>query len=109
MKFYMVMLTVFILAYGVPTYSLMYGVEKFSWHIPRAIINLAYWQIFGELTIIDEIESKLPDEHSFLSINRTFSLVGNYEIGGYIVFFLLIAYMTVASVLLINLLIAMFR
>ncbi|CAF0806293.1 unnamed protein product [Adineta ricciae] len=89
MKFYMVMLTVFILAYGVPTYSLMYGVEKFSWHIPRAIINIAYWQIFGELTIIDEIER-------------------NYEIGGYVVFFLLIAYMTVASVLLINLLIAMF-
>jgi hypothetical protein len=32
----------------------------------------------------------------------------NYEISGYVVFILLIAYMTVASVLLINLLIAMF-
>ena len=41
MKFYMVMLTVFILSFGVPTYSLIYGVQQFSWHIPRAIINLA--------------------------------------------------------------------
>ncbi|CAF4060228.1 unnamed protein product [Rotaria sordida] len=83
------MLTIFILAYGVPTYSLLYGVQKFSWHIPRAILNLAYWQMFGELEVLDDIEK-------------------NYEITGYVVFILLIAYMTVASVLLINLLIAMF-
>lgn len=51
------MLTVFILAYGVPAYSLIYGVEKFSWHIPRVILNLAYWQIFGELEVLGEIES----------------------------------------------------
>jgi len=51
------MLTVFILAYGVPAYSLLYGVQKFSWHIPRAILNLAYWQIFGELEVLGDIES----------------------------------------------------
>jgi len=51
------MLTVFILAFGVPAYSLMYGVEEFTWHLPRSILNIAYWQIFGELTILDEIES----------------------------------------------------
>ncbi|CAF4296461.1 unnamed protein product, partial [Adineta steineri] len=89
MKFFMLVITVFILAFGVPAYSLMYGVEKFSWSIPRSIINMAYWQIFGELTILDEIEK-------------------NYDISGYIVFILLILYMIVASVLLINLLIAMF-
>ncbi|CAF1272530.1 unnamed protein product [Adineta steineri] len=88
MKFFMLVITVFILAFGVPAYSLMYGVEKFSWSIPRSIINMAYWQIFGELTILDEIEE-------------------NYDISGYIVFILLILYMTVSSVLLINLLIAM--
>jgi hypothetical protein len=55
----MLMLTVFILAFGVPTYSLVYGVQKFSWHIPRAILNLAYWQIFGELEVLGDIESKL--------------------------------------------------
>ncbi|CAF4317460.1 unnamed protein product, partial [Adineta steineri] len=70
MKFYMVMLTVFILAFGVPSYSLMYGVQEFSFHTPRAIINLAYWQIFGEIEILGDIEK-------------------NYEINGYIVFILL--------------------
>ena len=51
------MLVVFILAFGVPTYSLVYGVQQFSWHLPRYILNLAYWQIFGELEVLDEIES----------------------------------------------------
>jgi hypothetical protein len=51
------MLTLFILAFGVPAYSLMYGVEEFTWHVPRSILNVGYWQIFGELQILDEIES----------------------------------------------------
>jgi hypothetical protein len=42
LKFYIIILTIFILDYGVPTYSLIYGVQQFSWHMPRAIINLAY-------------------------------------------------------------------
>ncbi|CAF1238508.1 unnamed protein product [Rotaria sordida] len=89
LKFFMLMLTVFILAFGVPAYSLLDDVEKHSWHLPRYIINFAYWQIFGELQEIDQIEK-------------------NYELSGYVIFFLLVAYMTVANILLINLLIAMF-
>ncbi|CAF1494168.1 unnamed protein product, partial [Adineta steineri] len=88
LTFFMLMLTVFVLAFGVPTYSLLNDVQNFSWHMPRRIINLAYWQIF-ELQIVEDIEK-------------------NYELNGYVMFFLLIAYITVASVLLINLLIAMF-
>jgi hypothetical protein len=53
----MLILTVFILAFGVPTYSLVHDVQKFSWHMPRHIINLAYWQIFGELNTMDDIDS----------------------------------------------------
>jgi hypothetical protein len=51
----MLMLVVFVLAFGVPTYSLLHGVQNFSWHMPRDIINLAYWQLFGELHVIDDI------------------------------------------------------
>jgi len=104
----MLMLTVFILAFGVPSYSLIYGVQNFSWHIPRAILNLAYWQIFGELTILDDIESLFLSLPEFL-LKYSLHFLENYELSGYVVFILLIAYMTVASVLLINLLIAMFR
>ncbi|CAF2970713.1 unnamed protein product [Rotaria sp. Silwood2] len=86
LKFFVLMLIVFILAFGVPSYSLIYGVQKFSWHLPRIILNHGFWEIFGELNVLE-----------------TFST------NGYIVFFLLVAYMAVVSILMINLLIAMFR
>lgn len=62
MKFFMLMLTVFVLAFGVPAYSLLYGVEKWSWHVPRLLINMAYWEMFGELTVLDEIEGERSSE-----------------------------------------------
>jgi hypothetical protein len=65
----MIMLTVFILAFGVPTYSLIFGVQKFSWHLPRSILNLAYWQIFGEVEILDEIESLFFFNKYFQKLN----------------------------------------
>ena len=59
----MLIITVFILAFGVPTYSLLHDVQKFSWHIPREIINLAYWEIFGELDTVDDVKSSFhPNE-----------------------------------------------
>ena len=89
MKFFMLMLTVFILAFGVPAHSLIYGVEEFTWHLPRDIFNIAYYQIFGELEILDKIAR-------------------DYKLSGYVLFVLHSLYLTVANVLLINLLIAMF-
>lgn len=59
MKFFMLMLTVFILAFGVPAHSLIYGVEKFTWDLPRDVLNIAYYQIFGELEILDSIGRKI--------------------------------------------------
>lgn len=52
------MLTVFILAFGISSYSLIYGVQKFDLNIPRQIFNLAYWQIFGELNALELFEGK---------------------------------------------------
>ncbi|CAF3840513.1 unnamed protein product [Adineta steineri] len=89
LKFFMLMLIVFILAFGVSSYSLIYGVRPFTWHLPREIVNLAYWQIFGELNALEKFEH-------------------DYKANGYAVFILLVAYMAVVSILLINLLIAMF-
>ncbi|CAF4730942.1 unnamed protein product, partial [Rotaria sp. Silwood2] len=56
LKFYMLMLTVFILGFGVSAYSLIYGANKFTWHLPRDIIHLAYWEIFGELSSLSKFE-----------------------------------------------------
>ncbi|CAF3718951.1 unnamed protein product [Rotaria sp. Silwood1] len=89
LRFFMTMFIVFVLAFGVSSYSLIHGIQKFSWHLPRNIINHAYWQIFGDLNTLE-----------------TFS--NNYQANGYVAFILLVAYMAVVSILLVNLLIAMF-
>ena len=52
------MLTVFILGFGVSSYSLVHGTREFSWHLPREIFNLAYWEIFGDLNSLDTFERK---------------------------------------------------
>ena len=104
----MLMLALVILAFGIPIYSLLNGVEDFSWHIPRKILNLAYWDIFGEVQAIDDIESQLSVHHLEGARDSPFSSE-NYGLHGYVMFALLVAYATVTSVLLINLLIAMFR
>ncbi len=54
----MVMLTVFILAFGTSSYSLIYGVQKFTWHLPRDVLDLAYWQLFGEVNALEKFERK---------------------------------------------------
>lgn len=89
LKVYAVMLIIFVLGYGIPFYSLMYGTRTFSWHIIRRVLNLAFWQIFGDLKVLEIFEN-------------------NYGPDGYAAFFLLVIYMTISAIILINLLIAMF-
>ncbi|CAF3809072.1 unnamed protein product [Rotaria magnacalcarata] len=88
LKSFMLMLTIFILGFGVCFHSLIYGTKEFSWHLPRGIISLAYWQMFGDLKTFDLFDK-------------------NYQINGYALFILLVVYMAIVSVLLVNLLIAM--
>ena len=102
----MLMLTVFILAFGASTYSLVYGVQEFTWHLPRRIINLAYWQMLGELSSLEIFKRKKKKTNENIISN---SISDDYKPNGYVTFILLIAYMTVTSILLVNLLIAMFR
>ncbi|CAF0930660.1 unnamed protein product, partial [Didymodactylos carnosus] len=89
LKFFVFMLTVFMFSFGVSAYALIHGVEPFSWHLPRKIFNIAYWEIFGEVTVLDMVED-------------------SYGPAGYLTYFLLVCYMAVAATLLVNLLIAMF-
>jgi hypothetical protein len=65
LSFFMLIITIFLLAFGVPTYSLLHDVEKFSWHIPRHIMNLAYWEIFGELDTVDDVKSLFLGKENF--------------------------------------------
>ena len=71
---FVVILILFILAFGVSSYSLIYGVQKFSWHLLRRIINNAYWEMFGELNTLPKYEGKINEhiststQHSFFKI-----------------------------------------
>ncbi len=108
LKFFMLMLTVFILGFGVPSYALIYGTQEFTWHLPREIINLAYWQIFGELNSLEKFERK-KDKELMLVLHDFCFYSDQYSPNGYAVFILLVVYMALVSILLVNLLIAMFR
>jgi len=72
----MLMLTVFILAFGASTYSLVYGVQEFTWHLPRRIINLAYWQMFGELSALEIFERK-KKKQTKISFQIQFQMIIN--------------------------------
>ncbi|CAF4236589.1 unnamed protein product, partial [Rotaria sp. Silwood2] len=89
MKFFVFVFFVFIMAFGIPFYGLVHGVKEFSWHMLREIGSIAYWQIFGELKALETVEN-------------------NYEATGYAASILLAAYMFILTILLVNLLIAMF-
>ena len=67
-----------------------------------SIINKAYWPIYGEMNILEEI-TKSDD-------NCVVGEKGCPELSGiYFSYIALMIYMIVANVLLVNLLIAMFR
>lgn len=61
----MVMLTVFVVGFGVSAFSLIYGTNKFTWHLPRKIIHLAYWEVFGEINSLEIFESKKKNRKLF--------------------------------------------
>jgi hypothetical protein len=66
------MLTVFVLGYGVAAYSLLYGSKEFDWHILREILNLAYWEIFGDLNALEAFGSeKRKTNNIFLMIHSS--------------------------------------
>lgn len=99
LMFFMSIMAIFICAYGVTTQSTLYPGNKLNLQLIRNVINKAYWTIYGDLRILNEIS--------------TDSCVGKVDCPKYsgilFTYFALIIYVIVANVLLINLLIAIFR
>lgn len=54
---FLLVLVVFLLAYGVSSQGLLYRVRNPNWVIVRDIIYFPYWILYGEL-FLDEIQSK---------------------------------------------------
>lgn len=75
LKVYMLMLIVFVVGYGVAAHSLLYGSKEFSWHILRETVNLAYWQVFGDLNTLEAFEGTRSEANKAFFLNETPSLV----------------------------------
>jgi len=58
------MLIIFVMGYGISFYSLLYGTREFSWHIIRRVLNLSFWQIFGDLKVLEMFESSQSNRQS---------------------------------------------
>ncbi len=91
----------FLIGFGVALQALLKPRDYFSLslllEIPIEILNITYWPIYGEIKILDDLTEKINGFDGLL--------VSRYIVS----FFILIIYVALASILLINILIAIFR
>jgi hypothetical protein len=88
----------------------MYGPQELSWHILRKVINTTDWYILGEVNSLHAFERKKEKKSYTFSFQLiSFLHLDNFNANGYIVLILFAVYISLASILLIGLLIAMFR
>ena len=101
LKYFLIIIFNFVFAFGIALQAILYPKKSFSFKIFLEIFGTSYWSIFGEISLLDELDKCLDDDVSdtSLCLNQTPIVFS---------FLLLMTYMIVSSVLLINLLIAMF-
>ena len=56
--FFMVILLVFIVAFGVASQAILYPNSELDFKLIRSVLSRPYWQIYGEL-FLEEIEGAL--------------------------------------------------
>ncbi|CAF0758789.1 unnamed protein product [Brachionus calyciflorus] len=97
--FFLIIIIIFVFSFGITTQATMYPGNTFDINLIKTMINKAYWPIYGDMKILDE----LNDDEACLATSSCPDSAGKYYSFG-----ALMVYMVVANVLLINLLIAMF-
>lgn len=101
MLYFLLIMVIFLLAYGVAQQAILYPNEAASWSMLSRILFRPYFQVYGEL-FVDP-----PD-----TLDKTATAFGtprNDEHGDTIVLFIMAFYLLVANILLLNLLIAIFN
>ena len=105
---FLVILSAFVIAFGVALQAILAPAESFTPKIIIEILKISYWPIYGEISILDKVHNEEcfneKDDTSNRYDQSCFDLPTH--ISSYI---LLMIYVTIASVLLLNLLIAIFR
>jgi hypothetical protein len=95
LKGYFLIILIFVLAFGIALQAILQPSDNFTLKIFIDVFDMAYWQIFGDSSVLDKMRCVDGRE------NCTVSNISS--------FILMMIYMMIANVLLINLLIAMFR
>ena len=95
----MIIICTFTFSFGIVLQAIMSPkVSSLSTKTIIGILNSVYWPLYGEMNILESIEStNCTDDDGLCQVSKASSYI------------LLMIYMIIASVLLLNLLIAMFR
>jgi hypothetical protein len=97
LKYFVFIIFNFVFAFGIAMQAIIDPNAEPSLMVFVSIFNISYWAVYGEISILD-------------SLNECLSNGKCEEIGSMLfAYSLLMIYMIISSVLLINLLIAMFR
>ena len=64
LAFFIAILLVVLLAYGVASQALLYPNSEATWYLLKDIVYKPYWQMYGEL-FLDELEGKTTFWHYF--------------------------------------------
>jgi transient receptor potential cation channel subfamily M protein 2 len=98
--FFVSIISVFVSSFGIATQATLYPKSPGNLNLVKGIINKAYWPIYGDMKIFDDLDNE----------NCANNPEGCPEPTGVIFSYIaLMIYMAIANLLLINLLIAMFR
>ncbi|XP_066299867.1 transient receptor potential cation channel subfamily M member-like 2 isoform X2 [Branchiostoma lanceolatum] len=106
--FFIFILIIFILAYGVASQAILYPNETRVGTVLQGIFHKSYFQIYGELFLEEIMNDGFTCEADDATAIANNTQRCPSEIGTYLVPVLLGLYMLVTNVLLLNLLIAMF-
>ncbi|KAH3857394.1 hypothetical protein DPMN_100001, partial [Dreissena polymorpha] len=107
LMYFFVIMAVFLLAYAISSYSIMYPNAPVTLETARQIVWMPYWHIYGEL-FLDEMkgETKCTDDAN-LWMNETVSRCTS-ETSKILAPIMMGVYLLFSNILLLNLLIAMF-
>ncbi|KAK3596566.1 hypothetical protein CHS0354_010445 [Potamilus streckersoni] len=108
LSLFIMVLLMFLLAYGVASQGLLYTQRKRDWEILKDVFYYPYWQLFGEIYLDETTGTDDACVSSYYNTTNTAGGITPCRTAHWLVPVLLACYLMVGNVLLLNLLIAIF-
>ena len=70
LRMFIMVLIVFLLAYGISSQGLLYHARNPDWVILKDVLYFPYWQLYGEI-FLEEIESKCKTRAQLFQVSLT--------------------------------------